>query len=63
VILSYEEIIQACTEWAEKHHGLTEDGIAEMRVTLGGEAVSRVKTANVEFSVKARRAYRDPGAT
>ena len=54
LLLKHEEILQACVEWAERHHGLTVDPKnPKMLVTICGESNSgktfEVLRSQVEF--------------
>jgi len=64
VTLNQEEIIQACIEWAERHHGLVVGGKTLTRATLegtvGGDAIYTCHRISIDFEdAKSGRPYRD----
>lgn len=63
VVLNQQEIIQACVEWAEKHHGLAIDKHTYTRATLEGVSTDKVYVCHrisIEFDeAKSGHPYRD----
>lgn len=70
MILSHQEILEACVEWASKHHGLKLSGNMDVRVKLRDNQnmpsrvpnmIYLVETMNIEFSEsQGLQPYRDP---
>ena len=67
VIINHKEILEACIEWATKHHGLRLSGSSDMRVKIKGaqgastDRIYFVEASSIEFSeAHGSQPYRDP---